>query len=118
MWYSGQQLVLSKKQLSLAPTQSAGSYAAGIVTLAGAYGLQSTLFPKLAEKPNKATRASSKSKSFVPPHKQAQAYQPPQTMGEVFQRMGRPLLMRVGAGSVAFFCAGIVQTIVASGSNS
>jgi hypothetical protein len=34
-------------------------------------------------------------------------------MEEAFQRIGRPMLVRVGAGGFAFLCAGLAQTHVA-----
>jgi hypothetical protein len=107
--------------------QSTGSYIAGLATLGGMYGLQSSQFHRLEDtpKPNshtqtqmghtKRTSAAEKSRTaYVPPHKQAQShqFQPPKSMAEAFQRMGRPVLMRAGAGGIAFFCSGIVQTLV------
>jgi hypothetical protein len=100
MWYCGQQVMLSRKKLVEAPPHSAASFASGIVTLIGTYSLQSMLFPQ-----DKATTTIVKENKKV--------YVPPQNIGEAFQRVGRPVLMRVGAASVAFFCAGAAQTYVA-----
>jgi hypothetical protein len=94
MWYSGQQVVLRRKQLAEAPPQSAASYTTGIMTLVGTYGLQSFAFP---DAQTKITQGG---------------YVPPQSIGEVFQRVGRPIVLRLGASSAAFFCAGVVQTYV------
>ena len=55
---------------------------------------------------------SNVNKKFIPPHKRklADQFQPPKSMGEVFQRMGRPVLIRSAGGCVAFFVAGALQT--------
>jgi len=110
-WFLGQQTALLPTNKREAPIQSPGSYMAGITTLVGVYGLQSTQFPQ-----NGQVAKNSTSK-FVPPQKQARdvQFQPPKSMAEALQRMGRPVFMRVGAGGVAFFCAGVVQTFVARG---
>lgn len=104
MWYSGQQVVLSREKLLEAPRQSAASYASGIVTLVGTYGLQSMLFPQ--DKTNTTITKENK-----------KVYVPPQSVGEAFQRVGRPVLLRLGAASIAFFAAGITQTYVACRNN-
>lgn len=98
-FYCGQQVMLSRRNLIEAPPQSAASFATGMMTFVGTYGLQSMLFPQ-----DKTPTAVIKEKKKV--------YAPPQNLAEVFQRVGRPVLMRVGAGSVAFFCAGVAQTYV------
>jgi len=103
MWYSGQQIVLSRSKRIEPPPQSAASFATGLAAFFGTYGVQSALFPH--DKPTTTTTA----KKMV--------YVPPKSVGEVFQRVGRPILMRVGAGSVAFFCAGAAQTYVALRNN-
>lgn len=97
MWYGGQRAILSRANRMEAPPQSAASYATGFATLVGAYGLQSAFFPH-----EKETIKTEK-----------KVYVPPKSAGEVFQRVGRPVLMRVGAGSIALFCAGAAQTYVA-----
>lgn len=38
----------------------------------------------------------------------------PKSVGDLLSRIGPPVLMRLGAASFAFFCAGAVQTVVAS----
>lgn len=137
MWASGQHIVLQQKKLQhkVPPQSGLAAYGAGVATVAGTYfGLQAALFPPEASSEPVDSHSSSAepkgsgltkqqgatksgcAKDFVPPHKQqqAQAFHPPQSMGEFAQRMGRPLLMRMGVGGVAFFCAGVVQTCVAA----
>jgi len=115
MWYSGQQFVLHRSKLAEAPSPSTISFISGITALVGTYSVQCPIVRSIeggdvaGEKAKEAIQ-----KEFVPPHKQAQPFQPPQTLGEVYQRMGRPILARLGAGSIAFFCAGAIQTYVAS----
>lgn len=99
MWFSGQKVVLSRAKVLEAPTQSAASFGAGVVAFVGTYGLQSMLFP------------AHESHTTVKDRKKV--YVPPQSIGEAFQRVGRPVLIRAGAGFVAFFCAGMAQTYVA-----
>lgn len=99
MWYSGQKVVLARKNLLEAPPQSAASFAAGMAALIGTYGVQSMLFPVHE---THTTVIKDKKKVYVPP----------QSIGEAFQRVGRPVLLRAGAGLVAFFCAGMAQTYV------
>jgi hypothetical protein len=142
MWYSGQQIALKQKILREAPPSGAAAYASGVATGAGTYYvLQTAFFPQngsmkesqqsmnpksgtlesTKQQHTSATRGNGSSSSshskFVPPHKQAKSFQPPQTMGEAFQRIGRPMLMRVGAGGFALLCAGLVQTYVAVASS-
>lgn len=98
-WYSGQKVVLSRTKLLEPPPQSAASYFCGVSTLVVTYGLLSAVFLHHADKSTVI--------------KEKKGYVPPKNIGEVFQRVGRPVLMRVGAGAVAFFCAGAAQTFVA-----
>ena len=107
-WNLGQHTVLFWSGQKEVPIQSSASYMSGIVTCMSTYNLQAKLFPKSpALKP-----VSSK---HIPPHKQAKdaQFQPPRSAGEVFRRMGKPTLLRVGAGCISFFFAGAVQTFVA-----
>jgi hypothetical protein len=114
--------------------QTTGSYIAGIATFATVYGLQSMLFPKdinantnviqegsnslnnqSGMKSNNTNNSNSNSsKTFIPPHKRkaADQFQPPKSMTEAFQRVGRPILIRSGSAGVAFFFAGVVQTYI------
>ena len=143
-WYLGQQAALSLTALSSRNKRNdadheiaytTGSYIAGIATLGSAYGILSSRFhlleyagaKQMEENTNVTMRSHSSSKhvgsgrkagyEFIPPHKQAQSqqFQPPKTMSEAIQRMGRPVLIRAGAGCIAFFCSGLVQTLVATG---
>jgi len=132
--YSGQQLVLQGNEKNVL-RNSAGSYGAGIATLLAVYQLQqpmirvlegseagstdhsqarSAAYAPKGNQPQRTAATHSSNSNFIPPHKSANAFQPPQTMGEVFQRMGRPVLARCAAGSVAFFCAGAIQTYMAA----
>mmetsp|Transcript_2913 Transcript_2913/g.4404 ORF Transcript_2913/g.4404 Transcript_2913/m.4404 type:complete len:154 (+) Transcript_2913:53-514(+) len=131
-WYLGQQTALLLTSTSRtssappldAPSQSTASYISGIVTLVGAYGLQCTQFSRLESDadPNRHTPTkvhkgnSQEHPKFVPPHKKASTaqFQAPQNVAEAFERVGRPMLIRAGAGGVALFCAGVVQTVVAT----
>ena len=108
---------------------STGSYMAGIGSMLGIYGIISSQFVRLEDtNTNTSTKTSinnTKTKTsthhiHIPPHKQTKAhqFQPPKTIQEAFQRMGRPVLIRAGAGSIAFFCGGLVQMLVSSASAS
>ncbi len=111
-------------------TGSFSYYASGIVTFGCIYGLQSMLFPRTVATKTKthnlnrgnsssgsgsgssSSSSSSSSKEFIPPHKRklADQFQPPKSMGEAFQRMGRPVFIRSAAAGVSFFFVGVVQT--------
>lgn len=105
MWYSGQKMVLSQTKRLTPPPQSTASYSAGIASLVGTYGLLSAVFFHNADKTTPTAATEKK------------VYVPPKNFADVFQRVGRPVLMRAGAGSVAFLCAGAAQTYVALRNN-
>ena len=123
-WYMGQQTALSLfrpsagRRITDVPSQTTGSYIAGLAALAGTFALQSSQFHRLENTATTTANSTKKripaSKAYVPPHKQAHShqFQPPKTMGEFFQKMGRPVLIRAGAGGIAFFCSGMVQTLI------
>mmetsp|Transcript_7676 Transcript_7676/g.7234 ORF Transcript_7676/g.7234 Transcript_7676/m.7234 type:complete len:160 (-) Transcript_7676:123-602(-) len=132
-WYLGKNTALtlfqSSKRTSLTSAsssseQSTQSYMAGMTTLVVVYGLQSSQFHRLVKDTSKSrTQAKIResgvknrgnSTAYVPPHKQprSQQFQPPKSMNDAFRRMGRPVLMRAGAGGIALFCSGIFQTFV------
>lgn len=127
LWYSGQQFVMTRCPLpslrftampsSQPPPQTLGSYTAGLITVGGTYFvlehlIQQTEVSGAANNPGTTTS----SPRHVIPHKAPphQAFQPPQTIEELIQRLGPPLLSRLGALSFSFFCAGAVQTYVAA----
>eukprot|EP00978_Attheya_sp_CCMP212_P010338 scaffold24970_cov34-Attheya_sp.AAC.4 len=126
-----QQIVLSNPN----PTStSIQSFAAGGVAWVGAYGLQSkflfpffqdttktetttTTKPTAKPKPKPTTNTPSLKKpphtrvtTILPNKKQPLLFVPPKNMSELFHRAGRPVLLRLGAICVSFFCAGAAQT--------
>ena len=107
MWYQGQMAVLAtqKPVVFSAPPQSALTYTAGVMTLGGAYYItQKTLAIAFlpCEKLVSNQRVELKGN-----------YVPPQSLKELFQKAGKPALVRLGAASLAFFCSGAVQTHLA-----
>lgn len=109
------------------PPQSFLSYTAGIITLSGMYLSQDRLIQQweagCSKTANNAASSSpqqhphqttpTNSKYFLPHKAPHQAFRPPQTVQELMERLGPPLLSRLGAASLSFFCAGVVQTYVA-----
>lgn len=87
-------------------SQCAGSYAAGLSTCVGTYALLGSQFHRVE---------GAAGAQYVPSHKRTTPAQfhPPKTVAEAFQRVGKPLLLRAGAGGAALFCAGLAQTFVA-----
>mmetsp|Transcript_17513 Transcript_17513/g.26073 ORF Transcript_17513/g.26073 Transcript_17513/m.26073 type:complete len:149 (-) Transcript_17513:347-793(-) len=120
MWYSGQKLVLlssyqqhsTKKLTTVPPPQSSASYAAGLITLGGTYGLLQSITLGVGDSAVSSFSASSQSTKTKVYIKEG-GYQPPQTLAELKSRIGAPLLKRMGIASIAFFVAGSVQTYVA-----
>jgi len=121
--------------------QSWTSYAAGIASLGMTYGLQSKLiFPffdgrhqqqltqhlglsqqqqqsQVNQKDSSTRKQTKKTKSRTSTTmtgKTNKSFVPPQNLGDVYRRIGPPVLARLGAASLAFFTAGVVQTYVAS----
>jgi hypothetical protein len=125
MWYGGQQFVVhqmlqkSSQELShfstVLPRQSALGYASGIATLFGTFRLQAPLIDRFEGGKEAKERARLAFRTEItPPHKSLNPFRPPQTATELYERAGRPILARLSAGSVAFFCAGAVQAYVSS----
>lgn len=109
--------MLGRHKLDTPPPQSAATYASGVLALVGTYGLQSTVVNYLEQRGDGTstrspppTAAAAQSSS---PKKKSQPFVPPKNMGELFNRAGRPVLIRLGATFVAFFCAGAIQTFAA-----
>jgi hypothetical protein len=114
MWTYGRQLVITRQNLRDMPKQSLASQTAGLFALYSTYKLQSPLLAFFDGDATAQSRArETMQREFTPPHKSLHAFQPPQTLTEVYERAGRPILARLGAVSLAFFCAGAVQTYVA-----
>mmetsp|Transcript_26349 Transcript_26349/g.36967 ORF Transcript_26349/g.36967 Transcript_26349/m.36967 type:complete len:180 (-) Transcript_26349:578-1117(-) len=143
-WYQGQQLVLRQRILKdpIEQQSSFTSYAAGIGSLGVMYGLQRKLIfpyfdgvheqqltqhlgssqessPSTTTPPKKYKHKTTKVSTTIG-HKQhnnkttAKSFVPPQNLGDVYRRIGPPVLVRLGAASIAFFMAGIIQTYVES----
>jgi hypothetical protein len=99
MWGQGQQMALrTSSRLEHPPSSSVASYVCGVGTLIGAYAGQGQLIRKF--------EGSSTPSSAPAP------YQQPQNVVDALRRMGKPALLHVGAASMAFFCAGLMQTYV------
>lgn len=133
-WYQGQQIVLSGhyNRSFIAedevPNQSFKSYIIGLATLGGAYYAQSLTFPfieggtlagkELKEHAMSSTRHNnhfSKNDKQFTVYKEGGPgkYSPPKNYLELAKRVAPPITLRVAASSMAFFCAGIVQTYIA-----
>ena len=107
------------------PDQTLSSYFVGVASLFGAYYVQSITFPLIEggsvaarELKEHATSMShdhfSNSTQFTV-YKEGGAgkYLPPRDVFELAKRVAPPIILRVAASSVAFFCAGITQTYFA-----
>jgi len=81
-----------------------------VATFCGVYGAHEAVLSRI--EPSTVKKEESK----LPPHKRmaTQRFQPPQTIHELMQFVGRPLLMRVGAASVAFYLTGAAQAYIGS----
>jgi hypothetical protein len=140
MWYQGEQFVLHQwgnpRDTTIVAQQpfvshsntassSVQSFVVGGVAWVGAYGLQSQfLFPFFQDTPKPTTintKPTSCSTSSLKkpqqtnattklPKNQPLTFVPPKNMSELFHRAGRPVLLRLGAICVSFFCAGAAQT--------
>lgn len=103
------------------PRQNILTYSAGLLTLGGTFIVQDSLIQRweaasgLQQQGEQAKHnAKGNAKYFLPHKDPTYAFQPPQTPQELIQRLGRPLLSRLAAASVSFFCAGVVQTYLAA----
>ena len=106
-WSLGQYTVVRYRNLAGPPTaHSFASYASGFVALGGTYGAIEVAFSKFEE--------SSSGSDVRGGVKEKPKFEPPKSIGEAVGKMGPPVLKRLGAASVAFFCAGVVQLCVAS----
>ena len=101
------------------PSQSFTSYTIGLATLGAAYYVQSLAFP-IIEGGTAAAKElqaiSSQQAGNLTKNVQQGGpgkYVPPKDMAELARRVLPPITLRLGASSVAFFCAGALQTYVA-----
>ena len=144
-WSAGQRLILAAASSSTspsadeAPPNTLASNVAGLATLAGTYGAaeyvlgQSESAGGVAQgSTSSSTGSGNISKSGTsgtcstatasvsqkgPTAAGGGKFVQPKSMGDLLSRIGPPVLMRLGAASFAFFCAGAVQTYVASRSS-
>ena len=110
-WSLGQRVVVVSRRLSDPPEDTFASYSSGLVALAGTYGA----FEFALSQGEFATKESSVSQKASARRKAK--FEPPKTIGDLVGRIGRPVLMRLGGAYAAFFCAGLLQTYVASSSS-
>ena len=103
----------------------------GFATLGGAYYAQSLIFPwieggtttvtelkehAMSTRHNDHFSNKSSSKQFTVYKEGGRGkYLPPKDWFELARRVAPPITLRVAASSIAFFCAGAVQTYVALG---
>ena len=119
LWNSGQSIALKRLQIDVdtPPPQTFLSYGVGFATLGGVYlGLDNMIqqMEAKASGSKSSPQINTASSHFLPHKAPQQAFRPPQTVQELIERLGPPLLSRIGAASFSFFCAGIVQTYVAN----
>ena len=134
-WYQGQKTVLATnlKRSFISeddfPSQTFTSYTLGLATLGGAYYVQSLAFPFIeggtvaAQELKEHAMSARHSDHFSKNNKQFSVYNnkeggpgryaPPKDMFELARRVFPPITLRIAASSVAFFCAGAVQTYIA-----
>ena len=116
MWHQGAQTVLGKMQEP--PKQTFTTYTAGMLVLGGSYvtfykGFASVFLQDLSIDNYRKDKSSSLSERG-----KSRTYVPPKTMQEMFERAGKPTFVRIGAGGLAFFLAGVTQTYLALQFNS
>ena len=104
-------------------TYNVSSYLAGAAVLVPVYWAQTPLIRAMGGDTGHSSTNNSSHKQttvlqqrghrdYVPPHKATVPFRPPQTVPEMWKRMGRPVVARLMACSVACFCAGVVQAAV------
>ena len=135
---AGQKLILTASSLpDDAPPNTLASNLAGLAALAGTYGAAEYFMGQSESSTGGAAQGSSSSssgsgnisKSGTSSTTAATGKGPsvagggggkfvqPKSVGDLLSRIGPPVLMRLGAASFALFCAGAVQTYVASRSS-
>ena len=119
-WSAGQKLILAADNTSSAqvddeaPPNTLASNVAGLASLAGTYGAAEYLLGR-SEISGGAATATGKGPTVAGSGATGGGkFVQPKSVGDLLSRIGPPVLMRLGAASFAFFCAGAVQTYVAS----
>ena len=99
-----------------APPNTLASNVAGLAALAGTYGAAEYLLGRSERSgtPHTKTTASAAGAGGGGGGGGGGKFVQPKGIGDLLSRVGPPVLMRLGAASFAFFCAGAVQTYVAS----
>ena len=127
-WSAGQRLILldggTRSSTSSSPSACAdeappntlASNVAGLAALAGTYGAAEFLLGRSERSgtPHTKTTASAAGAGGGGGGGGGGKFVQPKGIGDLLSRVGPPVLMRLGAASFAFFCAGAVQTYVAS----
>ena len=117
-WSAGQKLALPSSRSEDPPPDTFASYSAGLTALGGAYGLAEFALGKF-EIGNPATHHSGEGGAAGAKADIRNAagsgnkFVQPKSVGELLGRVGPPVLLRLGAVSMAFFCSGAVQSYVA-----
>lgn len=139
LWHTGSNLVLNNFNLppppslpysdtpkkydpDYPPKQTFITNAAGLITLTGTFLVQDSMIQRweaaseLQHQEAQQFRQGARENMnrFLPHKNPGGAFQPPQTPQELIERLGRPLLTRLAAASLSFFCAGAVQTYMAA----
>ena len=123
-WSAGQKLILAADNTSSAqvddeaPPNTLASNVAGLASLAGTYGAAEYMLGR-SESSGGAATATGKGPNVAGSGDGGGGggggkFVQPKSVGDLLSRIGPPVLMRLGAASFAFFCAGAVQTYVAS----
>ena len=134
-WRTGEQLVLDRLNILKNPSiktaplkkhpqpQTFQSYTLGVISFVSTYAIAEYILShvegnvattKEIIKNQTMSNSSQRKSSLSPPKIIGEGYIAPQTVNEWLLRFGKPVALRVGAISTAFFCAGIVQTYVAN----
>lgn len=141
-WSAGQKLILATASSTSssstddeAPPNTLASNLAGLAALAGTYGAAEYLLGQsessggvsqgsgsagsgtISKSGTSTTTATATGKGPSVAGGGGGKFVQPKSVGDLLSRIGPPVLMRLGAASFAFFCAGAVQTYVASRSS-
>mmetsp|Transcript_50267 Transcript_50267/g.75059 ORF Transcript_50267/g.75059 Transcript_50267/m.75059 type:complete len:151 (-) Transcript_50267:1805-2257(-) len=120
MWGQGQSTAMMLSTTSMNPPPSTLlSSCSGIATVVGVYGAQGLAIRYFeGDSPSSSmvdqSHHKTGSRAASSDHAQSSSsFKPPKGAVDVLKRVGKPALLHVGAASVAFFFAGMVQTKVA-----
>ena len=102
--YGAAEYLLGQSESSGGVSQGSGSAGSGTISKSGTSSSTATATGNGATKKGPSVAAGGGGGKFVQP----------KSVGDLLSRIGPPVLMRLGAASFAFFCAGAVQTYVAS----